>query len=312
MCSPIDELLKSLTIASFYQANKWVCIKCLQLHDIELEDVPHVSLHPLFRFGPCPQADARRLRAGPSMSIYAPDYHHVQLSLKYSRLRKHLTEMQQEYFKRLMTPYCMSNFHDTLDALYIVTPRVVRGRYLMRCAWTFRPRAVDLSYEAIGYISICRHMQIFSGGNSLSDALCKSWRWETNFIGGCRYCATQFEAHSNRGRKPFIKLICYQDFRPERSMPGRNWNAIAGLSLLHIGRERRAKMGERGVSESINHLWEQPVSCEFLRRMLEPSSKCLVINPVARTTQVGSGRIEAPPPDRILEGTICVRFVRRR
>ncbi|KAJ8126623.1 hypothetical protein O1611_g7016 [Lasiodiplodia mahajangana] len=216
---------------------QWVCDYCMTLHPINKYDKPTTLRRPCS----CPRYDTRalwrrsRVQNGRHIGI---EHHHVQLALKYTRLKQ---QKYDSYLQSLLEPYQNEPF-DTLgrgnithEVRYSAYPRIVTGRdgnprLLLLSIWKYLAGGRDIMVRNIGRQRICPHLQFFDWDYpSYSNNLLQTFQWAlgpgnrgTEWRSVCARCATDFSVMLRDGN---LYLQVWQDFGPEGSPLDLTWRS---------------------------------------------------------------------------------------
>lgn len=154
---PLIERLRFLFGLSYVLPDYHMC-SCYEMHKIDLQDVPS---HRLYRRDRCTNFELRHYNYWNGFKVA---FHHVQLSLKYTRLKG----TQDEYLKRLMAP--IRHRHPLLPApltsTCIKTPRIIDGRYILQTVIKIvgvnpmRDEEFWARLKRFRTMSLCRHNDV--------------------------------------------------------------------------------------------------------------------------------------------------------
>lgn len=225
---PEDEKLECLTINAYHWVDKWACDSCIALHSILWNDIPHHTRRSDGDLFPCPNRAPFDTHIAPTWSDYDTDYHHVQLALKYHRFN--LTTLQRHYLELLLDTHfdSLSRAVVSIDTSFRAEHRVIKGHYLRKSVLMFRSRSTQLSYEDLGNVQACRHLNNYLHAEDgtlltrLRNALTKCLMLQRICVVFCRECATEVEISCSTGKEPWLCLVVYQDFGTEDDVPGHN------------------------------------------------------------------------------------------
>ncbi|KAI2463043.1 hypothetical protein F4781DRAFT_417900 [Annulohypoxylon bovei var. microspora] len=251
-----DDCCEYLAAIARQRPDYWVCEVCIALHGAVTIDTPE---RPCVLI--CPEGPQRWRKAGYGQRhrldgrLLQLDHRHIQLALKYTRLRH---RGYREYLKNLLAPYVDSNFEtytwpyrqsNVLEVHYSAFPKIVMGhdgnlRYLLLSVWSYREGQKPLSLAAMGDLKICPHLMLVYGarrgvgpeGGSLKEIL------ESDFFGGgsddrsgryfCRLCPTDLCVMKSPG---CLVLSAWQDLGSEGSPTDLSWK----VHVLNTSRNRR-------------------------------------------------------------------------
>ncbi|KAL7784144.1 hypothetical protein V8C37DRAFT_396198 [Trichoderma ceciliae] len=234
--------------------DKWVCDECVTLHNVEARDTPADP-----RCKRCRRY--RRLQERSSGSYgFSLNHRHLQLTFKHLRLtstekvyQKYLQSLLAPYHTQITTGYIRS---PKIHGQYSAYPRVVDGRYLLKCTWDYRERQDIVRRQYMGSVSICEHQYILASDTyppptqrpwSMSfQALLdrfeaerrpSPWRafdmaveaaFESPYEevhSSCMFCGTDFSVQASPER---VTVQTWQDFGPEGTSEDPYWRAHAG------------------------------------------------------------------------------------
>lgn len=235
--TPEDRLLY-LAHFSRLQPDRWVCAKCCKLHRIHEEDTPYSRSS---RYLSCVDGLDISGRYGESKYFaYVPKHRHVELTLKYTRLKdkerkyqKYLLKLLEPCHDRLQEPYW--TITRGVEVRFSAYPKVVNGRYLLLSIWTYLDYEIKVSRKSIRYLDICPHYsQREVRGNfhwgAIDQAaieLALDRAFTTRNIPmrfSCGTCGTDFTIQISRG---YVTIYIWQDFGSEGTMFDAEWAAIA-------------------------------------------------------------------------------------
>ncbi|KAI1157265.1 hypothetical protein F5B18DRAFT_657929 [Nemania serpens] len=230
--------LKCLKLMAHDQPNTWVCEACMELHEATPDDTPHSYLDtriscPLGRmeWGKRVYASWTACRFDPRI-IFQLDHRHVQLALKYLRLKD---ASHRAHFKALtMTPY-PQNYEASLsptpdlmapDTLYTPTPKIVsvdgQPRFLVKSVWSFQPHVFEpLNWDTLRNVWVCPHLyRAVCGSYEVNKTPLNRAFGVARFAAyfgiqhtfSCDHCPTEY---SIRFGKSDVEVHAWQDFGPE-------------------------------------------------------------------------------------------------
>ncbi|KAI5860243.1 hypothetical protein GGS23DRAFT_581756 [Durotheca rogersii] len=213
---------------------RWVCEACVKLHRVVNLDTPKEPQHMS-----CPLGwDSWRHRAYHyrrhrlDSRLVRLDHRHVQLALKYTRLRD---EGHREYLQKLLEPYRDDNFvthiypcrPGVLAARYLVYPKVVVGadnnlRYMTLSTWLYHTDIEPISPFAVGDLYVCPHLCFLHSlwlkfgpvgrVGAVIHAALETQGASGELFGACPRCHTDF---SVRASQDHVELSVWQDLGPE-------------------------------------------------------------------------------------------------
>ncbi|KAI1461707.1 hypothetical protein F4805DRAFT_242113 [Annulohypoxylon moriforme] len=224
--------------------DQWVCEVCIRFHRTNTVDTPEKpSLQTCTAglkrwrqtgYGQRDRLDSRLLRI---------DHRHVQLALKYSRLK---CRNYQDYLNKLLAPYVDSNFEtyqwpykqpNILAVHYSAFPKIVAGddgipRFLLLSKWRYEEDQRPLSLPAMGDLRICPHLRLLYGARrGVGHEIGSLRRIIDLYLPGggannrrgfyfCCYCPTDLCVTKTPGR---LELSAWQDLGSEGSPMDRSW-----------------------------------------------------------------------------------------
>ncbi|POR39602.1 Uncharacterized protein TPAR_00211 [Tolypocladium paradoxum] len=219
---PDEERLEYLVDRVRNLPGRWLCEVCLQLHHAHVSDTPE---HP--GGVTCPLGWQGLRSRGYGLMSFRLDHRHVQLTLKYARM-KDANNTHQQYLKALLAPVyasftTQSGFPNMLHTGHAVYPKVVAGRYLLLSVYTYLENHTVVTKEAMGKLRICLHQGFAPGRTGLSrqhsTGLCYTTEAAFHDLGHekcgfCPLCLTDFSVCVT----PECAIICvWQDLGPEGS-----------------------------------------------------------------------------------------------
>ncbi|KAI1476694.1 hypothetical protein F4774DRAFT_412659 [Daldinia eschscholtzii] len=217
--------------------DQWVCEACFKLHPVSLDDTPITPWKmscPLPWDQWCNEVYGRQSRLDNRFLLV--DHRHIQLALKYTRLRD---SRYQSYHEKLLTEHQDVNFStfsfpskrdNLLDVSYTVTPKIMKGpdgnfRYLLRSCWQYRKASMEVSLITMGDIKLCPHTSISydlnrSPINQATHIMLARYSLSSNFMdtfsAGCPCCATDIAIKFS---KELVVVCTWQDMGTKGS-PG--------------------------------------------------------------------------------------------
>lgn len=230
-----EDKLLYLTALARSLPDRWVCVKCCRLHQIDEWDTPlhDSSYYLLCQDGMDTTEGYRVSKVG--WPKYYPDHRHVELTLKYTRTED-IKRKHQKYLQRLLTPYHgpIKGYFDVakgISARISVYPKVVNGRYLLLSILTYVEDETKVSRQSIKFLEICSHishqeMCKFAYGmeknidEAFEIALSAN---NTRTFFSCGLCGTDYSIQAS----PERFIICvWQDFGPEGTIYDLDWRAM--------------------------------------------------------------------------------------
>lgn len=221
--------------------HKWFCEECMRHHPINMSDTP---ASPLLS---CPVGKLDRSEFNSSLRLIARGEYrlgrrHVQLALKYTRLGKDISPRNRQYLGRLMASrqysYSYMWNNETIYNAVRIAPRVVDGRFLLKCIFEYRGNGRRVEREIMAGEFVCRH-QSFLPENVVSDGpLLKFHKAVVDAFGKpgrevhshCPHCYTDFSIKASvRG----VRLTVWHDLGTESSALDPVWRAFVYSSHLY-------------------------------------------------------------------------------
>ncbi|KND90959.1 hypothetical protein TOPH_04341 [Tolypocladium ophioglossoides CBS 100239] len=201
--------------------SRWLCEVCLKLHQVHLQDTPKHT-----RTMTCPLGWQQLRERGYSLMSFQIDHRHVQLALKYTRM-KDVNNVYQEYLKALLKPVYTSffthpGFTFLLQTMQATYPKVVDGRYLIQSVYSYLAAHTAVTRGAVGDLEVCLHQGFYSTwdlpwrhSSSLSDAMDAAFHdIGHEKCGSCPLCLTDFSVYITPERA-IVRV--WQDLGPEGS-----------------------------------------------------------------------------------------------
>ncbi|EHK43391.1 hypothetical protein TRIATDRAFT_35020 [Trichoderma atroviride IMI 206040] len=238
-----EDKLLYLTPLARSLPDRWVCVNCCKLHQIDKWDTP---LHDTFCYLFC--QDGMDTTEGYRVSRvgwphYYPNHRHVELTLKYTRMED-IKRRHQKYLRRLLTPHHgpIMGYFDVAKGIsgrISVYPKVVNERYLLLSIFTYVEGETKVSRQSIKFLEICSHIS--------DQEICNiAYGWEKNIneafetalsanntqkFFSCGLCGTDYSIQAS----PERFVICvWQDFGPEGTIHDVDWRAmVCENGLVH-------------------------------------------------------------------------------
>ncbi|EHK19982.1 uncharacterized protein TRIVIDRAFT_48257 [Trichoderma virens Gv29-8] len=227
-----EEKFEYLARRSRETLNQWVCEQCLCQHDVDLADTPS---RPALN---CPVGDLYRSKHNLSLRLISGECYrlgrrHVQLALKYTRLYNETSSVQQQYLRSLMAAhsYSLSYLHKGIKVSQMVkiTPRVVDGRFLLKCIFEYRQKAQPIHKEPLFGEFVCQHQSCLGEGEAyypfsqFNTAVEKALdNKQHEFRSHCHYCCTDFTVKASTHG---IRVTVWHDLGTESSALDPVWKA---------------------------------------------------------------------------------------
>ncbi|KAL7930850.1 hypothetical protein V8C35DRAFT_324058 [Trichoderma chlorosporum] len=207
--------------------DRWVCAKCCKLHRANSWDTPSREFYlPKCGDGKYWYSEQHSESKSLANYEYSPSHRHVELTLKYSRLK-----CRKKHLQRLLTPYHAAsqrpgtiNMAEGIPAQRSFYPKVINGRYLLLTVWTYLgAKPTDtISPRSIRFIEICPHLYAWGLDMVLYLAfLTPSTRVSTS----CLACGTDFSIQVSPEQVTCVVCV-WQDLGPEGTVYDPGWEAI--------------------------------------------------------------------------------------
>ncbi|KAL7945376.1 hypothetical protein V8C42DRAFT_357812 [Trichoderma barbatum] len=213
--------------------NQWVCEECMCHHNINVDDTP---ASPILV---CPRGRLYRTQYNLSLNLIArEDYRlgrrHVQLALKYTRLFNEISSQHRRYLERLMASrmYSFSTLWENIPVFHAakITPRVVNGRYLLKCIFDYRQKALPMDKRVLAGDFVCRHQQFLQEDITVDGPLLKFQRAVGDAFNRrgrevhshCPHCCTDFSVKASLRN---VRLTVWHDLGTESSALDPVWRA---------------------------------------------------------------------------------------
>lgn len=226
------ERLECLEVLAYHLPYHRLCSGCQALHIVDPKDVPKTSY---FTTTYCKSRNTcgepkSGWAKGPMTFYYHLEFRHVQLAIKYTRLRN----VHQDYRARLLQRYAETE-NDWYDAAVTTTvePVVVRGRFILMRTFLFRELDKPLSVEIFAQmcLRICPHLNIFENiyrPGGIIEAirrvfdLAGSQRRVPLEVHSCDQCPTDYVVMLHGDQ---IRLQVWQDFGSGTSPTDPYWRS---------------------------------------------------------------------------------------
>ncbi|KAG9250441.1 uncharacterized protein F5Z01DRAFT_361718 [Emericellopsis atlantica] len=155
------------------KADRWVCEDCMRSHAVNFLDLRHQP-----ELCNCPWLRRRSFSIGAFdlQRLWPPlvDGRHVQLALKYVRLRPALSTQQEHHLSRLLSSFmgCMrasSPGRPTHSYKYQLFPRIVHSRFMLKVVYEFPPctsrcltssERLEMAEDEAFVLNICPHQSL--------------------------------------------------------------------------------------------------------------------------------------------------------
>ena len=216
-----------------------VCYFCSALHIIDTKDTPiNPSVGVYYSSPSCPIQEPVWIRHHLN-SWYAVAIRHVQLAIKYTRLK----DVHEKYCASVLATYKVNHtdFYST-HLTFIAKPKVIQGRFFLKTTWQFSGKAASLSPNLIGRapFGICPHLGncpisylwddplfvaiselydlLQNDPDSSTDGSCASGK------GSCIKCPTDYIVDVTKGGKE-VFIHVWQDLGTGTSLDDPYWKS---------------------------------------------------------------------------------------
>ena len=234
-----DRLLRATNPVERYQTVKvlsimfpehYICISCRFMHPVDPRDLPHGEFDPHF---PISWLSTRRweplwtrvlLHAGYDLS-----YRHVQLALKYNRLK----DYQQEYLSALLQTYQIVEQLGPLELKFQAEPKINGEEFLLKTTQSITNPAHPLDYAMIERevnVWFCPHRKCGMGAFPLDPLVSAVMKVIENpqhqgpdkgTALSCELCPTDYSV-SSVGENS-VTICAYYNFGTEAPYENANW-----------------------------------------------------------------------------------------
>ncbi|KAL7930194.1 hypothetical protein V8C35DRAFT_324615 [Trichoderma chlorosporum] len=169
---------------------------------------------------------------------YSPSHRHIELTLKYTRLKSQ-KRIHQQHLKRLLTAHhastqwpCDYDVAKGILAQRSFYPKVVNERYLLLTVRTYLGAGTTISRHSIEFVKICPHLHAWNYHRLRSGLLFRlntvlhmafSAPPNTQIHDSCPCCRTDFTIQVSLER---IIICVWQDLGPEGTIYDPDWGAI--------------------------------------------------------------------------------------
>lgn len=148
------ERLECLAVLGDILPDHRCCASCSTLHRLDPKDLPVMSNDKFYM--PCPAPEPVRSRHR-LMSQYSIAFRHVQLAIKYTRLR----DTHQDYRASVMQRFTTSipQFY-SMRLIFSANPTIICGRFILMSTFIFYTPAEQISLSDItrAHFQICPHL----------------------------------------------------------------------------------------------------------------------------------------------------------
>ncbi|KAI1434037.1 hypothetical protein GGR50DRAFT_665151 [Xylaria sp. CBS 124048] len=242
------ERLDFLARYSWNLPDYFVCARCSVLHRVRRRDVPTELMSRCSPSrGPDGIEPAWEQKKPLGNTYFAIEHHHVELTLKYSRLQ--LPEYQS-YLEALLEPYYGENpmpYGDFGEAKYSAFPKVVTDsngelRYLLLSIWRYLEYDRFTLDDLVELRNICPHLDsefYFLTGRTNANLML--WTIERaltlrhegeEMTGFCPRCPTDYAVCLGSGD---LHIYVWQDLGPQTAASDMVWQAQTQISGLFPG-----------------------------------------------------------------------------
>ena len=217
-----------------------LCYGCLALHTVDPEDLPTVNCQNSDQ--PCSAPEPRGGRFQIDRYNYAPAFRHIQLAVKYTRLRG----IQNSYRLRLLQKFETDlGFYQGQSAYITAEPLVVRGRFLLKTSHVFTGRSQPVSMQTVSQRTLifCPHNFLgldddptdpFIAAISMNFRnVARGWNMSARSF-SCEHCPTDFVIQVD---KQVARIFAWADLGMGRSPIDEYWQS----HICHSGNSRWSK-----------------------------------------------------------------------
>jgi hypothetical protein len=226
-----NDKLNYLTQVTKSLPDRWVCATCLKIHQNYSWDTPT-----------CPASYDLRCRGGTRGAHrnseseiffnygYSPAHRHIELTLKYARLKSQKWT-HQKHLQRLLKPFhikCQKPGGISLQRSFY--PKVIDGRYLLLTIKTYLGVKTPLSRQSMPYLRICPHLASFTTSLNRREIdldgifhMGFSAPPKTRTFSSCLACRTDVSIQVSPER---VTICAWQDLGPEGTVYNLEWEAI--------------------------------------------------------------------------------------
>lgn len=247
----IREKLDYLTCMARSMPDKWVCSVCVKLHPISEEDRPELPSSA----APCKalnwfQAYEKHDHHG--FGLYTLSHRHVQLALKYLRLRyqdaNKYSNKYKGYLQKLLAPHSTVFVSrpgmPTEKGQDWAIPQIADGRFLLASKWDYvddKP-SVELTPDRVGFLHVCAHQFVYQTKGLTLPWLVRLFGWL-----GCNQTELQ-RVHTRVG------LLCRLLVTLVRTSARRAWYAESTRpeGSLHRGLAKTLKEAYEAEGQEIS------------------------------------------------------------
>lgn len=233
---PCDAHLDYLVCLARGKPNTWLCDSCRGLHPVTHSQIERSDVS-------CVGWKAKAIHL-PGPTLY---YHHVQLALKYSRMKRENPTYRRSLKKLLAPQHTEPLFPEILPARqrFSASHRIVDGKFLLHTVWVcalISPH-FPVSLDNMGPMKACQHLfapetplgldyrSSLSLAQAIELAMDKPEGGEV--CGWCPWCATDFSVEASPVR---ITMRAWNNLGPEGSPLNPEWRAQTDYRVNLKGR----------------------------------------------------------------------------
>lgn len=236
LATPRDKL-RYLTCLARSLPEQWVCAKCCKLHKTCWYDVPADFIYrPECQYG-SEWRDQEKISNRDSYALFMPAHRHVELTLKYTRLKSKKWR-HREFLQKLLTPHYFpdkESFWTMRDQgileQFSFCPKVIDGRYVHLSIQTYLKAQTKISRRFLKRERICHHIHGYK--ESFTMAIDMAFSTEnTQLFFCCSSCRTDFSIKASPER---VTICTWQDLGPEGTVFDPDWESMLcnNTSIYH-------------------------------------------------------------------------------
>ncbi|KAI5458910.1 hypothetical protein BGZ63DRAFT_447367 [Mariannaea sp. PMI_226] len=153
-----EETLELLTCLARDMPERWVCERCLTMHICRQSDIPRAR-----GYRSCPRhSDLTTYKTGRIHFFH----HHIQLALKYARLKR-ISAIQHQYLDAVLAVHTVPSdgtlsWETGVSATHSLRPKIVRGNFLIKSKIHFNKGPQEVLPGNLRYWPICKHQRLMS------------------------------------------------------------------------------------------------------------------------------------------------------
>ncbi|EHK46695.1 hypothetical protein TRIATDRAFT_42939 [Trichoderma atroviride IMI 206040] len=225
----LEDKLRYLTCLARSLPDYWVCARCCKLHKIVWRDVPATHLYnPECEYGSDLWRDPEDIQIRNSFALNMPAHRHVQLTLKYTRLRT-IKWRQRRRLQRLLEPHYFPDkerFYNHKEEGILEQssfyPKVIDGRYVHLSVQTYLGAQNTISRQFLRRERICHHIRDYKTNLTMAFDMAFSAK-DSQLFFSCSSCGTDFSIQAS----PELVIICtWQDLGPEGTVFDPEWESM--------------------------------------------------------------------------------------